>query len=144
MTEDNKAPEALHHIGIVVPAPRYDDLVRGLSRSFDGDVVDSGEDEALDIVWAWLPGPGGVLMEAVAPRSNATTAITRFLDRTGGGLHHVSFETDRLDTCAELLAGRGASTIGHHPDHGGWAEFFLAPSAVGGARLHWMQRVSSA
>lgn len=133
----------VHHIGIVVPKVSYDELVRNLCQWFDGDIVDAGQDEPLDIAWTWVPGPGDILLEAVAPRSSQETAITRFLARTGGGLHHVSFETPELSGCAELMNDRGAGTLAHAANHGGWAEFFLDPNIVGGARLHWMQSVES-
>lgn len=136
-----KADERLHHIGIVVPAAGDARLVRDLSGWFGGAVVDEGEDEELDVHWTWVGGPGGVLLEVVAPRLSRRTAITRFIARTGGGLHHVSFETSDVGACARLLHDRDAVTVGHHDDHGGWAEFFLAPDQVGGARLHWMQAV---
>lgn len=136
------AHERLHHLGIVVPKEGYAALLRGACRWFDSDIVDEGEDDELDIHWAWVNGPGGVLIEAVAPRSGHRTAITRFLARTGGGLHHVSFETTALTSCAGLLHERDAVTVGHREDHGGWAEFFMAPDQLGGARLHWMQAVT--
>lgn len=134
---------ALHHIGIVVTAGEYELLVASLCQWFCGGVVDSGEDDPLDIRWAWVTGPGGLIIEPVAPRSSSETPITRFLARTGGGLHHVSFETHQLGSCSALLEHRGAPTVGHNPDHGGWAEFFIAPDQTGNALLHWMQRVQS-
>lgn len=137
----SESDEKLHHLGIVVPPEGYDALVRGMCEWFGGEIVDGGEDDELDITWAWVNGPGGVLIEAVAPRSDRRTAITRFVARTGGGLHHVSFETTSVASCARALHERDAVTVGHRDNHGGWAEFFMAPDQLGGARLHWMQAV---
>lgn len=132
----------LHHIGIVVPTGREDAVVAALARLFAGTVEDAGEDEALDARWTWIRASSGSLLEVVSPLSDTATPLTRFLQRTGGGLHHVSFDAADIGACRATALDRGATVVGENGDHAGWAEFFVAPTVTGGALFHWMQAVS--
>ncbi|MCW7946039.1 hypothetical protein AAW14_29585 [Streptomyces hygroscopicus] len=53
-------------------------------------------DDALDARWTWIRASWGLMLEVVSPRSAADTSLNRFLERTGGGLHHVSFDAADL------------------------------------------------
>jgi methylmalonyl-CoA/ethylmalonyl-CoA epimerase len=123
----------------VTSTERHADLVGTLVRVLDGVVEDEVEDEPLDVRATWVVLSPGLRLEVVSPCSDQQTPITRFLDKTGGGLHHVSMETSQISTCKELVSAGGGRIIGENDDHGGWAEFFLDPTQTGGALLHWMQ-----
>ncbi len=130
---------ALHHIGIVTAQDDHQRLVANLVDGLGGEVEFEIEDDPLDVLATWVPIAPGLRFEVVSPRSESVTPITRFLARTGGGLHHVSLETEEIGVCRDLVAGSGMRTVGENDDHGGWAEFFLDPSQTGRALLHWMQ-----
>ncbi|OUZ11163.1 hypothetical protein BHE97_04740 [Aeromicrobium sp. PE09-221] len=132
---------ALHHIGIVTTKDDHVRLVRNLVEGLGGEVEFEVEDEPLDVLATWVPIGPGLRFEVVSPRSEAPTPITRFLAKAGGGLHHVSLETEEIGVCRELVTASGMRTVGENDDHGGWAEFFLDPSQTGRALLHWMQAV---
>ena len=132
---------ALHHIGIVTTTARHGEVLERLARTLGGAVEYEVEDDPLDVLATWVLVSDGLRFEVVSPRSDRTTPITGFLDRTGGGLHHVSLATNRIGTCRDLAVAGGARIIGENDDHGGWAEFFLDPQQTGGALLHWMQAV---
>lgn len=132
---------ALHHIGIVTTTARHAEVVEQLARTLGGAVEYEVEDDPLDVLATWVLVADGLRFEVVSPRSGRVTPVTAFLDRTGGGLHHVSLETERIGTCRDLAAAGGARIIGENDDHGGWAEFFVDPHQTGGALLHWMQAV---
>lgn len=132
----------LHHIGIATQQERHDEVVSTLTRTLGGTVEFEVEDDPLDVAATWVLVSMSLRFEVVSPRSGQDTAVTRFLDRTGGGLHHISLGTQELGVCKELVAAGGGRVIGENDDHGGWAEFFLDPRQTGGALLHWMQEVS--
>ena len=132
---------ALHHIGIVTTTARHAGVVQHLVRTLGGAVEYEVEDDPLDVLATWVLVSEGPRFEVVSPRSDRATPITGFLDRTGGGLHHVSLATETIGTCRDLALAGGARIIGENEDHGGWAEFFLDPHQTGGALLHWMQAV---
>jgi methylmalonyl-CoA/ethylmalonyl-CoA epimerase len=142
-SEGSVDPGVLHHIGIVVPAGAQGELAATLAGALDAHRVDGGEDEALDVRWEWLATPGSPILELLSPRSDRSTPVSDFVERTGGGLHHLSFLTDGLDTCRARLVDRGIAVTGYDPDHDGWSEFFLHPRTTFGALLHWMQPVSA-
>lgn len=131
----------LHHIGLVAPHARHDDVVTTLMRTLGGTLEYEVEDDPLDVLATWVLVTPGLRFEVVSPRTDADTPITRFLRRTGGGLHHVSLATNELGLCKELVSGAGGRVVGEDSDHGGWAEFFLEPDQTAGALLHWMQPV---
>jgi len=129
----------LHHIGIVTSPQRYHDVVATLIDGLRGTLEDEGGDDPLDINATWIRVPSGLRLEVVCPRSDLDGPISRFLEKTGGGFHHVSFETTAIGTCKALTKAGGARIVGECDDHGGWAEFFIDPEQTGGALLHWMQ-----
>jgi methylmalonyl-CoA/ethylmalonyl-CoA epimerase len=133
----------LHRIGIVTHRSRHDEVVTRLATTLAGAVEFEVEDDPLDVAATWVSISPTLRFEVVSPRSAHDTPVTRFLAKTGGGLHHVSFGTERLSVCKKLLAARGATIIGENDDHGGWAEFFIDPRETGGALLHWMQDLRS-
>lgn len=143
MTQEAQAPSApftLHHIGIVTPPERFDQTVATVLGALGGVIEEEGGDDELDMRGVWIQA-GGIRLEIVTPRSDADGPMTRFLARSGDGLHHVSFETGALETCKQLARESGASIIGESDDHAGWAEYFLHPHQTGGALLHWMQKI---
>lgn len=139
---DESNPFTLHHIGIVTTPDRYDAIVRLLVDALDARLEEEGEDEELDIRAAWILLRSGVRFEVVCPRSDREGPIATFLERTGGGLHHVSFETESIGECRSLVSAGGARVVGESDNHAGWAEFFVDPKQTGGALLHWMQALT--
>lgn len=133
----------LHHIGIVTSTQRHPAVVESLMTILGGTLEDEVEDELLDITATWVQVSPCLRFEVVSPRSDKETAITTFLTKTGGGLHHVSLATTQIGACRDLAAAGGAQIVGESDDHGGWAEFFIDPRQTGGALLHWMQAVDS-
>ncbi|WP_370937386.1 VOC family protein [Amycolatopsis sp. cg13] len=132
----------LNHIGIVVPGAEHDTVVDSLVRLFAGEINQSGDDEELNGRWSWVRASSGLVLEVCSPFENAASAMTRFLERTGGGLHHVSFDSDDITACRAAARERGATLVGESDDHAGWAEFFVRPRETGYALFHWMQPVA--
>jgi len=130
---------SLHHIGIVVEPEGFDETVEAMCRLLGGSVSEGGEDEPLDMRWAFVSSAGNVPIEVAAPLGNRPTGLTRHLERKGGGLHHVSFETFDIGAVADHVEASGLPLIGRAEDHGGYAELFVHPKALGGALLHALE-----
>ncbi len=105
----------VHHIAVLVSdleaalAPFRDLLGLPLSR-----LETVGEQNARV---AFLP-IGDTRIELVEPLDKGG-ALGRFLERTGGGLHHVCFEVEDLEAALATLKARGARLIDEQPRPGG-------------------------
>ena len=131
----------INHIGMVVPAAEHDAIVDTLVRLFAGEINQGGDDAALDARWSWVKASSGLILELCSPLGDGPTSLMRFIERTGGGLHHISFDADDIHACRAAARARGATLIGENDDHAGWAELFVRPDAAGNVLLHWMQPV---
>jgi methylmalonyl-CoA epimerase len=80
------------------------------------------------------------LLEATAPDS----AIGRFVERRGPGLHHITLTVPDLDAALAALAARGVRLIDHEPRPGahGSRVAFVHPSSAGGVLLELKQEPS--
>ncbi len=128
--------KGVHHVGIVVPS--LDEAYRfwcaglGLKLEKTATLEDQGVRAAL------LPTESGEI-ELLEPLS-ADNAVGRFLDRRGGGLHHLCFETD--DVAAALDAARqlGLPLIDQRPRRGlAGMICFLHPKACSGVLVEYAQ-----
>jgi methylmalonyl-CoA/ethylmalonyl-CoA epimerase len=128
-----------HHAGIVVAHETHDDVVNALAKLLMGTVTDGGTDDPLDIRWTFLSSPNNPIIEVASPRGVKESPISRFLEATGGGVHHLSFETNDIDRCFRHTTEVDLPVVGRQDDHGGWAELFVAPSALGGAIILAME-----
>ncbi len=120
----------LDHIGIAVG-----DLDASLAffRDVLGLEVDAPEEVASQRVRAHFlhMGPSSLeLLEATAPES----AIARFVEKRGPGLHHVALRVEDIDAALGYLAGRGVRLIDAvaRPGAEGARVAFIHPSAAHG------------
>ena len=134
---DMKAPKAirgcvrgLHHVAIVVPSIEearrtYVDIL-GLSAGEREHVPD----QKVDVLVCRAGSQRIELVQPAAPDS----PVTRFIEKRGGGLHHLAYAVDDLDqTLAELRAA-GVELIDNSPRPGshGTRIAFVHPRATGG------------
>jgi len=76
------------------------------------------------------------LLEASAPDS----AIAKFIDKRGEGLHHVAIKVPDLAGAVERLKAAGARLLNEpRPGAGGHLYVFVHPSATGGVLLELIQ-----
>ena len=54
---------------------------------------------------------GPLELELIQPLEGEHNDYYRFLESTGGGIHHVLFEIDKLDSATELLERRGVRVL---------------------------------
>jgi methylmalonyl-CoA epimerase len=120
----------LDHVGIAVRGldkalAFYRDAL-GLDVSAPHDVPS----ERVRAVFVPVGEPALELLEATSPES----AIARFVDRRGPGLHHITLRVEDLDAALAELRQRGVKLIDEVPRAGahGSRVAFIHPSAAGG------------
>jgi methylmalonyl-CoA/ethylmalonyl-CoA epimerase len=84
-------------------------------------------------VEAVLLGVGESHVELLRPLG-PETAVGRFLDRNGPGLHHVAYGTDDIDSALDAVREAGLSLIDEQPRTGirNSRVAFLHPKSTGG------------
>jgi len=74
---------------------------------------------------------GGAKLELLEPRSDHGFA-TRFLDRYGAGIHHVTLKVPALLPAVATLEAAGLALVDVSAENDYWHEAFVGPSQVGG------------
>jgi methylmalonyl-CoA/ethylmalonyl-CoA epimerase len=93
--------------------------------------------------WRWiqLRFPGGGKVELLEPLADGF--LTRFLDRHGEGLHHITFKTDDIRGAIAELKSRGYELVDVDLEDPGWKEAFLRPSLAHGTLVQIAQSALS-
>jgi len=96
--------------------------------------------EGVKIAFLPLGGPGGSEIELLEP-TNPQTGVARFLERQGGGLHHICLETPDIETTLAELRAAGAMLLDETPrETADGRGVFLHPKGTGGVLLEILQR----
>jgi methylmalonyl-CoA/ethylmalonyl-CoA epimerase len=95
------------------------------------------EDQKVRI--AMLP-LGESRIELLEPTSD-DSPISKFLEKRGGGIHHIAIEVDDIEAALNALKQKGIRLIDEAPrtGAGGCLIAFLHPSATGGVLLELVQ-----
>jgi methylmalonyl-CoA/ethylmalonyl-CoA epimerase len=120
----------IDHVGVAVED--LDDAVRLYSERL-GMPVQHRETVEEQGVEAVLVGVGESHVELLRPLG-ADTAVGRFLERNGPGLHHVAYGTDDIESALESARAAGLSLIDEHPRRGirNSRVAFVHPRSTGG------------
>jgi methylmalonyl-CoA/ethylmalonyl-CoA epimerase len=100
----------LHHIGLV--APRQSELAK-VFRSLGLEQVTPPESDPIQKVRASFITSGKgeeTYIELLEPLSN-DSPIANFLKKRGGGLHHLCFEVDDIDSAVAELVEKGFKLV---------------------------------
>jgi methylmalonyl-CoA/ethylmalonyl-CoA epimerase len=120
----------IDHIGVAV-----NDLEEAVSLYSErlGMPVQHRETVEQQGVEAVLLGVGESHVELLRPL-DWDTAVGRFLDRNGPGLHHVAYGTDDIDSALEQARAAGLALIDDRPRTGirGSRVAFVHPKSTGG------------
>jgi methylmalonyl-CoA/ethylmalonyl-CoA epimerase len=127
----------LDHIGVAV---RGLDEALAFYRDALGLEVSAAHEvpsEQVRAVFVSVGEPSLELLEATAPDS----AIARFIERHGPGLHHVTLRVADIDAALAHLRNRGIRLIDEIPRAGahGSRVAFIHPAATGGVLLELKQ-----
>ncbi len=81
-------------------------------------------------------------VELLEPTSE-DSPISKFLEKRGGGIHHIAVETDDIEAALAKLKSQGARLIDEKPRIGaeGCLVAFVHPSSTGGVLLELVQNV---
>jgi methylmalonyl-CoA/ethylmalonyl-CoA epimerase len=92
-----------------------------------------------DGTWRWVQFrfPGGGKVELLEPLGEGF--LSRFLERHGEGLHHVTFKTDDIHAAIEDLEGNGFELVDVNTEDPHWKEAFLRPSKAHGTLIQVAQ-----
>ena len=128
----------IHHVGVVVPnleeGLKFWRDTLGLEFIKSATIVDQG-------VKAALLNAGGSEIELLEP-INPDGGVGKFLARRGGGLHHVCFESDGVDTDLEAARAKGIQLIDQKPRLGlAGMICFLHPKATRGVLVEYAQPI---
>ena len=120
----------IDHIGVAV-----DDLDEAVALYSErlGMPVEHRETVAEQGVEAVLLGVGVSHVELLSPLS-PDTAVGKFLERNGPGLHHVAYGTDDIDAALETVRAAGLRLIDEQPRTGirNSRVAFVHPGSTGG------------
>lgn len=127
----------LHHVGIAV-RDLDEALVRyraqfGAAEPLRRTLVGQGVDAAaLRCGEQWV--------ELIAPLDDSS-AVHRFLDRRGEGLHHVAYAVADVQQALDAFAATGGRLIDEHPHDGlhGLPVAFVHPASTGGVLTEFVQ-----
>jgi methylmalonyl-CoA epimerase len=127
----------IDHIGVAVE--HLEEAVLLYSERFEMPVQhrETVEQQGVEAV---LLGVGESHVELLRPLG-PDTAIGRFLERSGPGLHHVAYGTDDIESALEQLRAAGLALIDEQPRTGirGSRVAFLHPKATGGVLTEIVQ-----
>jgi methylmalonyl-CoA epimerase len=92
--------------------------------------------------WRWVQFryPGGGKVELLEPLGDGF--LSRFLEKHGEGLHHMTFKTDDIEAAIAHVQGLGYELVDVNLEHPHWKEAFLRPSKAHGTliQLAWSSR----
>jgi len=116
----------LHHIGFVVPSIQEcaESFAMSLGAKWDGNIVFDPL-QRVRVTFFQGHNPTDPLMELVEP-GGPESPVSRFVER-GGGLHHVCYEVNNLDS--QLRFCQSVGTIIIRPP--------VPAVAFGGRRIAW-------
>lgn len=124
---------ALDHIAIATPdleeSLRFYEQALGIQATHIEDLEDRG------IRVAFLP-IGDTRIELITPLRQGSE-VSAFLDKRGGGIHHLAFRTDDVDADVEDLKARGVRLTSEQaaPGAHGCRVAFIHPKAAGGTLI---------
>jgi len=118
---------AVHSIKAALPLYR---------DALGGEYLMGGEPDG---TWRWVQFrfPGGGKVELLEPLGEGF--LSKFLDRYGEGLHHMTFKTDDIEAAIAQVQGQGYELVDIHLDDRHWKEAFLRPAGAHGTLVQIAQ-----
>jgi methylmalonyl-CoA/ethylmalonyl-CoA epimerase len=127
----------INHIGIATKG--IDDALRFWSDALGLDNVHTEIVEDQKVRVAMLP-IGESRVELLEPTSD-DSPISKFLEKRGGGIHHIAVEVDDIEAALDRLRHHGMRLIDEHPRIGaeGCLVAFVHPASANGVLLELVQ-----
>jgi methylmalonyl-CoA/ethylmalonyl-CoA epimerase len=130
----------IDHVSIAVrdmrtAIPFYTETL-GASFLFAGERSDQG------FRWAQFQFPGGGKLELVTPASS-DGFVSRFLERRGEGVHHVTLKVPDIEHALVHLEAQGIPPFNVSTDRPEWKEAFIHPRDANGTLIQLAQALMS-
>jgi methylmalonyl-CoA/ethylmalonyl-CoA epimerase len=127
----------INHLGIATKG--IDEALKFWADSLGLENVHTETVEDQKVRVAMLP-VGESRIELLEPTSD-DSPISKFLEKRGGGIHHIAVEVDDIKSALERLKSQGARLIDEEPRIGaeGCLVAFVHPGATGGVLLELVQ-----
>jgi methylmalonyl-CoA epimerase len=127
----------INHLGIA--AKSIEEALKFWSDSLGLENVHTEVVEDQKVRVAMLP-LGESRIELLEPTSD-DSPISKFLDKRGGGIHHIAVEVDDIEASLDRLRSQGARLIDEKPRIGaeGCLVAFVHPSSANGVLLELVQ-----
>ncbi len=129
----------INHLGIATKG--IDEALKFWEESLGLENVHTEVVEDQKVRVAMLP-IGESRVELLEPTSE-DSPISKFLEKRGGGIHHVAVEVDDIEAALAKLKANGARLIDESPRVGaeGCLVAFVHPAASGGVLLELVQEM---
>jgi methylmalonyl-CoA/ethylmalonyl-CoA epimerase len=127
----------IDHLGIATKS--IDEALKFWADSLGLENVHTETVEDQKVRVAMLP-IGESRVELLEPTSD-DSPISKFLEKRGGGIHHIAVEVDDIESSLEQLRSKGIRLIDEKPRLGaeGCLVAFIHPSSTGGVLLELVQ-----
>ena len=127
----------INHLGIATK--NIDEVLKFWADSLGLENVHTEIVEDQKVRVAMLP-IGESRIELLEPTSD-DSPISKFLEKRGGGIHHIAVETEDIEASLKKLEDNGARLIDEKPRLGaeGCLVAFIHPSSTGGVLLELVQ-----
>lgn len=128
--------KSIAHIGIAVK--NLDDAVKAYEAlGLKLEKVESVPEQGVKT--GFLP-VGGSYVEFLEPL-NAESAVAKFIDKRGEGIHHVCFEVDNIEKEIKALSAKGVELIDKQPRQGVEGRIaFLHPRSSKGVLVELVEK----
>jgi len=80
---------------------------------------------------------GGFVVELIEDPPGKPSFVTKFIDKHGEGMHHLSIETDNLDAMVANLKAGGVRVVDEQKYDSGSATAFISPRSAFGALIQF-------
>ncbi|MGD8415321.1 MAG: methylmalonyl-CoA epimerase [Candidatus Latescibacterota bacterium] len=131
----------VEHIGIAVHS--NSDLAKTLKRLFGAEPYKSETVEREGVETIFFDG-GGTKLESLEA-NNEESAIARFLDKRGEGLHHIAVEVDDIHAEFKRVGEEGFRILSEQPFRGADNKlvFFVHPKDCHGILIEFCQQIDA-
>lgn len=121
----------LDHVAVAVHSIKP--ALRLFMDGLGGEYLMGGEDQQ---TWRWfqMRYPGGSKIELIEPLREESF-LTKFLNKRGEGLHHITFKTDDIHAAITHIQHLGYELVDINTNNPGWKEAFFRPSKSHGTLI---------
>jgi len=124
--------EKIDHVAVAVRSVA--DASRLFIDQFGGEFIGGGDNSDLGVRAVQIRYEPGAKVELLAPLSEKSY-LSRYLDRYGEGLHHMTFYADDVAAAAKEFVDAGFAVVDTSLESEHWHETFLRPSSAFGVLI---------